>query len=169
MALIERSGVAQDTWSRLDEEGTEPSASGDLLLNLDQWIARQPWAGRNGRNGLEIDNDTEVLDLIPHLPHLALIAVRFPSSADGRGFSLARQLRARGFSGELRAVGPLIADQFAFALQCGFDRVEIPESVAGRQPVEQWTNALASIGASYQTGYRGARNILEARHSPART
>ena len=58
--------------------------------------------------------------------------------ADGRGFSIARRLRAMGYTGRLRAAGPLIADQFRAAQRVGFDEIELPESLAGRQPEEQW-------------------------------
>jgi len=68
----------------------------------------------------------------------ALVRIAFGSFADGRGFTLARRLRAAGFTGRLRAVGPLIADQYAMARRSGFDEVEIPDDIAQRQPQEQW-------------------------------
>ena len=67
-----------------------------------------------------------------------LIAVDFPSFSDGRGFTLARLLRERGYAGRLRAVGGLIADQYAMARRVGFDEVRIPAALAARQPQEQW-------------------------------
>ena len=72
--------------------------------------------------------------------HLAepLIAIDFPSFSDGRGFTLARLLREQGYQGRLRAVGGLIADQYAMARRSGFDEVEIPAEIAQRQPKEQW-------------------------------
>jgi uncharacterized protein (DUF934 family) len=67
-----------------------------------------------------------------------LLAVDFPSFSDGRGFTLARLLREKGFQGRLRAVGGLIADQYAMARRVGFDEVRIPAALAARQPQEQW-------------------------------
>jgi uncharacterized protein (DUF934 family) len=67
-----------------------------------------------------------------------MIRVEFPSMGDGRGFSIARRLRELGFAGRLRAAGPLIADQFAAARRVGFDEVEVPESLAARQPEASW-------------------------------
>ena len=43
-----------------------------------------------------------------------------------------------GFKGHLRAVGPVIADQYAMARRVGFDDVEIPDDLAARQPQAQW-------------------------------
>ncbi|WP_413855838.1 DUF934 domain-containing protein, partial [Albidovulum sp.] len=67
-----------------------------------------------------------------------MIAVGFPAFSDGRGFTLARHLRNRGFGGRLRAKGHVIADQYAMARRAGFDEVEIPDDLAARQPQEQW-------------------------------
>jgi uncharacterized protein (DUF934 family) len=43
-----------------------------------------------------------------------------------------------GYTGELRALGPVIADQYAMARRVGFDSVEIPDELAIRQPQAQW-------------------------------
>ncbi|CAM5221463.1 Oxidoreductase OS=Bosea thiooxidans OX=53254 GN=ARD30_01790 PE=4 SV=1 [Bosea thiooxidans] len=68
-----------------------------------------------------LPNSVPFAALAPFLPQLSLVAIAFPAYADGRGFSLARQIRRADFTGEIRASGPLIADQFAYALSCGFD------------------------------------------------
>ncbi len=87
---------------------------------------------------VEFPNDRDPDDLQPWLDRLALIRVAFPAMADGRGFSIARRLRAMGYAGRLRAVGPLVADQFRAARRVGFDEIELPEAVAERQPAEHW-------------------------------
>lgn len=81
--------------------------------------------------------DTQPEELVDHLHH-NLIAIDFPAIGDGRGFSLARRLRALGYKGQLRASGRLIADQYAMARRVGFDEVEISPEIAQRQPQEQW-------------------------------
>ncbi|RJE83719.1 DUF934 domain-containing protein [Paracoccus onubensis] len=81
--------------------------------------------------------DTQPEELVDHLHH-NLIAIDFPAIGDGRGFSLARRLRALGYTGQLRASGRLIADQYAMARRVGFDEVEISPEIAQRQPQEQW-------------------------------
>ena len=87
---------------------------------------------------LDIDNDVDVVRLLPELDRIDLIRIRFPSFADGRGFSLARQLRDRGYRGTLRAKGGLIADQYRYARQCGFDDIEIDDALIERQPEALW-------------------------------
>ena len=51
------------------------------------------------------------------------IDIVFDTFKDGRGFSLAALLRRSGFSGELRAVGPLLPDQEDALRRVGFDAV----------------------------------------------
>ncbi|MFD1882968.1 DUF934 domain-containing protein [Paracoccus pacificus] len=81
--------------------------------------------------------DTDPATLADHLA-LDLIAVEFPATTDGRGFSLARRLRELGYAGQLRATGRLIADQYAMARRVGFDEVEVAADIAARQPAAQW-------------------------------
>ncbi|RMF41643.1 MAG: DUF934 domain-containing protein [Alphaproteobacteria bacterium] len=114
--------------------------------------------------GLHLPNDIETAKVAPHLARLGLISVDFPSFADGRGFSLGRRLRNLGFRGRLRACGPVIADQFAYLLACGYDEVETPESLDRRQPQPQWERALRAISRGYQPGYAGGRSVMQLRH-----
>jgi uncharacterized protein (DUF934 family) len=97
-------------------------------------------AGDAPAEGIAVDmpNDRDPAELAAWLDRIALIRVAFPATGDGRGFSIARQLRAMGYAGRLRAAGPLIADQFRMARRVGFDEVELPDAVAARQPEAQW-------------------------------
>ena len=57
---------------------------------------------------------------------------------DGRGFSWRGFFCVNGLSGRLRAVGGLIADQYAMAAASALTRCASPPPAA-RQPQEQWT------------------------------
>lgn len=120
---------------------------------------------RGSEVGFEVDPDTPMDQLQRLTKHAMLLVVRFPSAADGRGFSVARALRDFGFEGELRASGPLIADQYDFLLRSGFDSVEIPFTLAQRQLEIHWRNAMSGLGLTYQP--RGAERsaILQQRQS----
>ena len=78
-----------------------------------------------------------------------------PSSADGRGFTIARRLRLMGYEGRLRAKGYVIADQYAMARRSGFDEVEIPDELAARQPEGQWLARANWQAHDYQNRLRG--------------
>ena len=87
---------------------------------------------------VEIAPDTPSEELAQRALGAALVRIAFPSFSDGRGFTLARRLRAAGYTGRLRAAGHVIADQYAMARRSGFDEVEISEALAERQDAEQW-------------------------------
>ena len=94
-------------------------------------------ATHNGTVDLSQTDQPEAL--LPYLHDLHLIRVAFPAFNDGRAFTIARRLRVLGYKGTLRALGPVIADQYAMARRVGFDDVEIPDDLAARQPQAQWT------------------------------
>ncbi|MCB9930905.1 MAG: DUF934 domain-containing protein [Alphaproteobacteria bacterium] len=121
---------------------TDPTA----LVSLS---ALESGGGEPG-HGVEVANTIDARDLAPHFEAVDLIAVAFPSFADGRGFSLARRLRALGYRGRLRAKGHVIADQYPLARACGFDEVEIDETLAQRQPEEHWLAVAAVRGHALQ-------------------
>ena len=157
MVLVERTGFSTDPWQRLDDSDDLLAAQPlRIIVPLERLLRDFVDYAGPARLGVDLTNDTAVDDLLPVLQSLALIAITFPSSTDGRGFSLARKLRTAGFGGQLRATGPLIADQFAFALGCGFDAVEIPDTLALRQPEKQWLEALTDIENTYQSYYASA-------------
>lgn len=128
------------------------------LLDRNGWKAASgaapvPWAEfdpAGDARAVLIPNTVQASDLAAVLDRLALIVIDFPKFNDGRGFSIAKALREQGYRGTLRASGPLIPDQFAFAVECGFDEIEIGEEQAARQPIEQWLHALTEITASYR-------------------
>ncbi|MBK0326646.1 DUF934 domain-containing protein [Rhodobacteraceae bacterium F11138] len=86
---------------------------------------------------------------------LQMIRIDFPSFADGRGFTIARQLRLRGYRGRLRAKGHVLADQFSMARRCGFDEVEISDDLAARQSQPQWLARANWRDHDYQSRLRG--------------
>ncbi len=53
---------------------------------------------------------------------MPLIAVDFPKFTDGRGYSIAYNLRKRlGYTGELRAIGDVLRDQLFYMQRVGFN------------------------------------------------
>lgn len=87
---------------------------------------------------LDIAQDTQPDALPRSFDGIDLIRVAFPAFNDGRGFTLGKLLRQYGYTGRLRARGPVISDQYAMARRSGFDEVEIPDELAARQPAGEW-------------------------------
>ena len=118
----------------------------DTGFAADEWTdGFQAWDDTNltrspREDGYAIDmaNDADPAKLVPFFAQAAMIRIAFPSSAGGRGFTLARHLRLLGYTGRLRAYGYVLADQYAMARRCGFDEIEISDDMAARQPAEQW-------------------------------
>lgn len=104
---------------------------------------------------LDLPPDTDPADLAGRLGGITMIRVDFPGFADGRGFTIARQLRLMGYGGRLRARGHVIADQYDMARRAGFDEVEISDDLAARQPQDQWLARADWQDHDYQRRLRG--------------
>jgi uncharacterized protein (DUF934 family) len=157
--LIDARGPAEDRWTLLGAGDALP-ASGAVIVPLDRLDEA---LGTGLELGVHVPNDTAPDSLLPWFGQLALISVAFPNFADGRGFSIGQSLRALGYKGRLRATGPVIADQFAYLLECGFDEVSLPDDLARRQPPEMWVAAPGRITLAYQRGRAGRGSIADAR------
>ncbi len=104
---------------------------------------------------LDVPSSADPADVIAQMAGAKMIRVDFPSFADGRGFTIARQLRLAGYKGRLRAKGHVISDQYAMARRCGFDEVEISDDLAARQPEGEWQFRANWQANNYQARMRG--------------
>src|SRR5690606_21456858 len=94
-------------------------------------------------SGVWLAGDEDPADIADDLTALPVIGVNFPRFADGRGYSIATLLRSRyGYTGELRAIGDVLRDQFNYLARCGFDALQPAE---GRYSEAQLEAALASF------------------------
>jgi uncharacterized protein (DUF934 family) len=152
MIIVTDAGFAPDDRAERLMAGTYGEVSlADLQAGLP--------ANRPASIGLVADNDIDAHAVAPHFKVLDAIIIGFPSFADGRGFSLAMQLRRLGFTGRLVAQGHVIADQYVHARRCGFDAVAIDEALAQRQPEQQWLARLTRINATYQQRLHQAAQV----------
>ena len=93
------------------------------IATLAQWQALPDKQG----SAVQIEPGEGVEGLLEHLDVLELVAVNFPVFTDGRGFSYGRELRERGYRGELRAVGHFLPDQVHYLRRCGFDAFQFAD------------------------------------------
>ena len=104
------------------------------VIVTDNGFSTDTWSAETT---LSISSETDPESLT--LPNdIQRVVITFPNFADGRGFTLARLLRLRGYSGALRAKGPIISDQYAMARRSGFDEIAISQAQAVRQPEHDW-------------------------------
>lgn len=104
---------------------------------------------------VEIAPDTAPEAMIAAAEGAGLVRIAFPGFTDGRGFTLARMLRASGYSGRLRAAGHVIAEQYAMIRRSGFDEVEISEDLAARQTEDQWLSRANWRDHGYRARLQG--------------
>ena len=146
MAIFKGDGFVVDDW-RFLAQAEELPPDGKIILTLPQWLAIRARVLKDRPLGLLLEPG-EVLKpghdlqaIAPDFSRFALIVVAFPKFTDGRGYSLARQLRgAYKYQGELRARGEILFDQLQLLARCGFDSFEIEDAVTiqlletGRRP-----------------------------------
>ncbi|MEH6590307.1 MAG: DUF934 domain-containing protein [Halioglobus sp.] len=113
--LIKDAQSLDDNWLALDADGECVEAG--RILSLPQWESLSDKAG----SAVQLESDQAPAPLLKHLNDIALITINFPVFTDGRGFSYARELRERGYQGELRAVGGFIRDQLYYLKRSGFN------------------------------------------------
>lgn len=100
--------------------------------------------------GVLLPPDAQLEKLAARLDEIALIAIEFPKFREGRGFTLARNLREKyGYRGDIRAVGHFVPDQFVALIRCGFSSIRTPP----QHPPARWR--LPQSAAPENAAYPG--------------
>ncbi|SDH38643.1 Uncharacterized conserved protein, DUF934 family [Duganella sp. OV458] len=159
--MIKGREVVEDDWQvlRLAEpvEGApavDPATvavpEGKFIVPLSLWLVqREVLAARTAAGDIAVwiapDERPETLKGL--LEQFPLIAVDFPKFTDGRGYSIAYNLRTRlGWSGELRAIGDVLRDQLFSMQRVGFDAY----SVRADRDVHDALKGLSDFSETYQ-------------------
>lgn len=113
-----------------------------------QPLALAAWEELADKSGsaVQLEPGDDLAPLLPHLDSIELVAINFPGFMDGRGFSYARELRERGFRGEVRAVGHFIRDQLTYLTRVGFNAFQ----PAGDLDLDEAVASLADFTEFYQ-------------------
>ena len=151
MPLFRETGIVDDVWTRLADDGPVP-ADGPVLVSFARWReARAALLARRGPVGVALANTDPVDSLASDIARLDLIALHFPKFSDGRAYSQARLLRGRmGYGGELRATGNVLRDQLPFMVRCGFDSFESEQ--------KGFVDALAGARTLFSVVYQPAED-----------
>ncbi len=162
MALIKDGKLVEDPWLALDDEAPIPQDR-DVIVDLERWRRdRAALKQRPGRLGVRLTADQLAGEIAEDLADFDLVALEFPKFADGRAYSTARLLRERhGYTGELRAVGNVLRDQFVFLHRCGFDTYQVADARAA----ESWLQALGEIQVWYQPTADGRTSVAHRRQA----
>jgi uncharacterized protein (DUF934 family) len=153
MPYIKKGEIADDPYVRLG--GDEPVPTDVPVIVPLEWLLAQTPQSLEGRNvplGVALPNDKPESLLEPYLPRLSLIALDLPIYRDGRAFTQARRLReAYGFTGEIRAEGDVLRDQFLFMVRSGFDAFEVRKD----KDAKAFAEALQEFSGFYQPAGAG--------------
>lgn len=171
--IIKGREVVEDDWSvlRLDE-GQAPETvevpAGKIIVPLAVWQAQRDVLSARQDLGVWFAPDQLATEIKDDLQRFKVIAVDFPKFSDGRGYSIAFNLRRRlGYAGELRAIGDVLRDQLFQMARCGFD------AYATRQDrnIHDALKGLTVFSETYQGSvdqpvplYRRAQRDLPAEH-----
>jgi uncharacterized protein (DUF934 family) len=149
MPLLEHGTLRPDPWRTVADDEALPEDGTPALVSVARLPSLPP---RNAPLGVVLQPDTRLEEVAPHLPRLSLVALRFPKARDGRAFTQARALRERyGFTGEIRATGHILPDQYAFLLRCGVTTVEVPEDA----DIAVWEASRQVVPVAYQGAVAG--------------
>ena len=143
--ILTQDGVfSEDGWPVLDGAQNARAGQAALLPLADFLALPQPTV-----HGVWLAPTDVAAALEPHLPTLQLIAVRFPSFGDGRGYSIAALLRRSGYRGDLRAIGDVLVDQLHMLRRVGFSSF----ALRADQAEQDARTALNRYSDPYQGAY----------------
>ena len=164
MPLLENGRPSEDRFVPVADDVPLPADTPALIPLSRLQRDAEALAGRNAELGVQVGSATRPEDIFPLLDRVSLVVVEFPKFRDGRGFTIARTLRERyGFTGDLRAVGHILPDQYAFLLRCGFTSVAVPDDA----DLAPWAAGLGRFHVAYQPAEDGAPTVSLLRRSLA--
>jgi uncharacterized protein (DUF934 family) len=157
--IIKNRTVVSDDWSvlRLNEgEGQGNSAetvevpAGKVIVPLTVWKAQRGKLQGRADLGVWLASSERPEELKGELENFKVVAVDFPKFADGRGYSIAYNLRARlGYTGELRAIGDVLRDQLFYMHRVGFDAFAVRED----KNIHDALKGLTDFSETYQSSW----------------
>ncbi|BEV16421.1 DUF934 domain-containing protein [Herbaspirillum sp. DW155] len=153
--IIKNKTVVSDDWTvlRLAEGETAETVTvpqGRVIVPLKVWQAQGDALKARAEVGVWLASDERPEELKGQLENFKVVAVDFPKFADGRGYSIAYNLRARlGYTGELRAIGDVLRDQLFYMQRVGFDAF----AVRADKNIHDAVKGLTDFSEKYQSSW----------------
>lgn len=153
--IIKDKAIVQDDWTvlRLAENETPDAVgvpAGKVIVPLKVWLLQRNVLEKRTDIGVWFSSDEQAKDLGGDIARFSLLAVDFPKFSDGRGYSIAYNLRSRfGFSGELRAIGDVLRDQLFYMQRVGFNAF----AVRADKNIHDAIKGLTDFSEKYQTSW----------------
>jgi uncharacterized protein (DUF934 family) len=153
--IIKNREVIQDDWTilRLQDGETAENVtipSEKVILPLKVWQAQRAAFSSRNDVGVWLASDERPEALQDDIGKIPVIAVEFPKFADGRGYSIAYNLRARlGYEGEVRAFGDVLRDQLFYMQRVGFNAF----ATRPDRNIHDALKGLTDFSETYQTSW----------------
>ena len=153
--IIKHREVVSDDWTVLKLAEGDTAADvvvpeGRTIVPLTVWQAQQATLSARAEVGVWLASDARPEALKDVLGKFKVIAVDFPKFTDGRGYSIAFNLRSRlGYTGELRAIGDVLRDNLFYMQRVGFDAFATRED----RSIHDALKGLTDFSESYQTSW----------------
>lgn len=167
--VIKNRAVVSDDWFvlRLAEGESADSVTvpaGQTIVPLNVWDAQQAVLSGRIDIGVWLAGNERPEALKDVFDRIALIAVDFPKFTDGRGYSIAYNLRARlSYQGELRAIGDVLRDQLFYMSRVGFDAF----ATRPDRNIRDALKGLTDFSESYQTSWDQKTPLFKRMDRPA--
>lgn len=154
--LIKNGEFVPNPWV-IAEPGAIENLTDYTLVHVKDWAH----VAQTGKIcGLWLSADDGLDSLPAGLKNIPVVAINFPAFMDGRGFSIARQIREqKNYPGELRAIGNFIQDQVFMMKRCGFDAY----LVADDADLESFKTTLGILTDYYQAAVDEPRPLFRRR------
>ncbi|MGS0742929.1 DUF934 domain-containing protein [Glaciimonas sp. GG7] len=153
--IIKNRSIVTDDWTvlRLAEGDSADSIAipaGKVIVPLTVWQAQRATLEGRAELGVWLSSDARPEAISDDFAHFALVAIDFPIFTDGRGYSIAFNLRSRhGYQGELRAIGDVLRDQLFYMSRVGFDAY----AVRADKDINEALKGLTDFSEKYQTSW----------------
>ena len=157
--IIKHREIVSDDWTVLrlvegDDAATVSIPAGRVIVPLSVWQAQrstlEAQLKAHRELGIWLPSDARPESIKDDLSRFAVVAVDFPKFSDGRGYSIAYNLRARlGYQGELRAIGDVLRDQLFYMSRVGFDAFATRED----RSIQDALKGLTDFSEAYQTSW----------------
>ena len=150
--IIKDGKIVADDWTvlRLNEDqhaGTVNVPSGNQIVPLAVWLAQRDALSARGTVGVWLASSERAESLKDDFATVPVIAVDFPKFSDGRGYSIAYNLRSRlNYQGELRAIGDVLRDQLFYMQRVGFNAF----APRADRSIQDALKGLTDFSLSYQ-------------------
>lgn len=150
--LIKNRALAVDEWTLLTElshfDDIAAINEHAIIVPLSFWQEHKTaLQQRPSKSAVWLNSNELPAALGDDLNTLELVALNFPSFADGRAYSSARELRNNlGFKGEVRAIGDVLRDQLFYMARCGFDAFSLRDD----QNIDVALQAFDDFNDGYQ-------------------